>query len=79
MPAKDTNDDLNISLQHFWGSSYWTTVLQQRPELSRQTTDVLLQKNRELDWLRARVMRLEENERRLARLEPAPDAGSGVG
>lgn len=67
-------NDLNIALQHFWGSSYWTTILQQAPELSSDTVKVLLAKSQEIDLLRAQLMRLQAKMQEPAPAQPQPDA-----
>ena len=60
--TENLNDNVNLDLvlQFFWGSSFWSAVLQECGQLSEPTKQVLLAKAREVDQLRAQLMQAEK-------------------
>lgn len=56
----DDRDNLDAILQFFWGSAYWSAALEECGQLSEATKRVLLNKSREVDVLRQKVMQAEK-------------------
>lgn len=56
----DDRNNLDFILQFFWGSAYWSAALEECGQLSEATKQVLLNKSREVDVLRQKVMQAEK-------------------
>lgn len=56
----EDSENLDFILQFFWGSAYWSTALEECGQLSEATKQVLLNKSREVDVLRQKVMQAEK-------------------
>ena len=56
----DDRNNLDFILQYFWGSSYWSAALTDCKQLSETTKRVLLNKSRDVDVLRQKLMQAEK-------------------
>lgn len=56
----EDSENLDFILQFFWGSAYWSEALEECGQLSEKTKQVLLNKSREVDVLRQKVMQAEK-------------------